>query len=508
MTYNFHVISSLLSFFIIIDQLYYGVGFLLPSSSRRHHFSHHYLNHFSSSNLLSSRNENSNDDEGSPYNEGVEVYEIKSAPKVIQHVDFWGTKWTSNDDDNETTTKVPCVPTLDTRSGPLPPGAYIMEGKSEFDAKPTCRISIAVKRNLVSRDIMDDPDEVVRRLQACVDAGLDTFQLHDQETTSLDIIRRMNENTPSYVKTHWSVSMKAPSKFTNSNSLSPKLEIRQNILNLVEQTGSDGLDSLQVDCSSLKLSKHYGSTLDMFDYLTDLQREGWIRSIGIRGVGLPKLQQDIMTHFGDSIDFQQQDGNLLLPSLSTGSSTSKNFRMDNSLAGGLLTDTYSDKNWRSKNKRIGNSLRDPILLLTKDNKLLLKEWASQHQRRQKRSSSTSVPVWKLYQEQVVERLSWIALKHDVSMSAVALRWVLECSGDYKGDNTKEGSVISTSAVADVIFDSNEMFQNPVLEFRQVFRFQLDDEDKELLSLCTAYEIPSGEEDKYTEIDFDNRALWL
>merc|ERR1712166_1118830 len=110
---------------------------------------------------------------------------------------------------------------------------------------------------------------------ACVDAGLDTFQLHDQETTSLDIIRRMNENTPSYVKTHWSVSMKAPSKFTDSTYLSPKLEIRQNILNLVEQTGSDGLDSLQVDCSSLKLSKHYGSTLDMFDYLTDLQREGW-----------------------------------------------------------------------------------------------------------------------------------------------------------------------------------------------------------------------------------------
>ncbi|MGK3750416.1 MAG: hypothetical protein ACI8RD_002715, partial [Bacillariaceae sp.] len=311
------------------------------------------------------------------------------------------------------------------------------------------------------------------------------------------------------VKTHWSVSMKAPSKFTDSNYLPPKLEIRQNILNLVEQTGSDGLDSLQVDCSSLKLSKHYGSTLDMFDYLIDLQREGWIRSIGIRGVGLPKLQQDIMTHFGDNIDFQQQFGNLLLPPLSTGSSsTYENFRMDNSLAGGLLTDTYSDNNWRSKNKRIGNSLRNPHLLLTKDNKLLLKEWASQHQRRQKRSSSTSVPVWKLYQEQVVERLSWIALKHDVSMSAVALRWVLECSGDYTGDNTKEGSIVFSSAVADVIFDSNEMFQNPVLEFRQVFRFQLDEEDKELLSLCTAYEIPSGEENEYTEIDFNNRALWL
>jgi len=435
--------------------------------------------------------------------EGVEIYKVKNAPKQIDHVNFWGTKWTTADDDNETTEKVPCVPTLDIRSGPLPTRAYFVEGKQEFDAKSTCRIAIAVKLNLVGRDTINDPDEVVKRLQGCVDAGFDTFQLHDQGISSLNIVRRMNENTPSYVNTHWSVSMKARSASTNSN-VSRKLEIRQSVLDLVKQTRGDALDSLQVDCSKFKVPVSYDSTLEMIDYLIDLQREGWIRSIGIKGVGLPKLQQDIMTHFGGNIDFQQQEGNLLLPPLSPdfSSSACRSFRIDNSLASGLLTDNYSNKYWHSK-----NNVRNSHPVLTNDNEHILNKWASQYQGRHTVSSSTSLAAWQLYQKKIVERLSWIALKHDVSMSTVALRWVLECSDVYTGDDTKDGSIVS-SAVADVNFDSKYLYQNPV-EFRQVFRFQLDEEDKDILSRCSSYEDDnSRKESKYSEIDLKNNALWL
>ena len=450
----------------------------------------------------------------------VEIHQHKNnknSQKKIEFVNFWGTKY-SSDDDNETAQmtdprKVPFVPTFDAHDGPLPPGAYIMEGKPEFDSKPTCRISIDVKSG--NSDIMDDPDEVVRRLQACVDAGFDTFQLHDQKTSSLGIIRRMNENTPSYVNKHWSISMKAPTLLSDLNnaSLSPKSDIRHSVLDLIEQTGGDALDSLQVDCSKLQASIPYDTTLEMFEHLVDLQREGWIRSIGVRDIASPKLQQDIITHFGDNIDFQQQEGNLLLPPLSSSHCTSKKYiRMANALAGGLLTDLYSDDR-RSRKKTSNDLQKPPPFLLTNDNMYLLNDWAARRERQQKPSSSSStsvVPVWKIYQDHVVEQMSWIALKHDVSMSAVALRWALECGSGTAGTN--EESPIVSSALADVVFDPKEdVFQKPV-ELRQVFRFQLDEEDKDILSEISSageHDESSRDEEEYnSEIDFNNRAIWL
>jgi len=506
MDYYFLVIFFSVVLVIIEDRSYGVIGFLSPLSSRRNYFTHHYSNISvrDLTRLISASSSNSATIYGNYSLRSRSDISDESAPgEKIDHVYFGGKKWTTTDDDNETTEKVPCVPTLDIHSGPLPTRAYVVEGRQEFDAKSTCRIAIAVKLNLVGRDTINDPDEVVRRLQACVDAGFDTFQLHDQGISSLNIVRRMNENTPSYVNTHWSVSMKAPSASTNSN-LSPTLEIRQSVLDLVKQTQGDALDSLQVDCSKFKVPAPYDSTLEMIDYLIDLQREGWIRSIGIKGVGLPKLQQDIMTHFGSNIDFQQQEGNLLLPPFSSdfSSPTYRSFRIDNSLASGLLTDIYSNKCRHSK-----NNLRNSHPSLTNDNKLILNKWASQYQGRHTVSSLTSLSVWQLYQEQIVERLSWIALKHDVSMSAVALRWVLECSDVNTRNDTKDGPIVS-SAVADVNFDSKYVYQNPV-EFRQVFRFQLDEEDKDMLSRCASYgDDNSRKENKYSEIDLNNNALWL
>jgi len=432
--------------------------------------------------------------------------------KKVEFVNFWGTKIASNDENEMAEMAdprhVPFVPTLDVRDGPLPPGAYIMEGKSEVDAKPTCRISIDVKT--CDADTMDDPDAVVRRLQACIDAGFDTFQLHDQTSRSLDIVRRMNENTPSYINKHWSVNLMTQPISLDSNNLFTKLDIRHSVLDLIEQTGSDALDSLKVDCGCLHTTKSNPSgdiALEIFEHLVDLQREGWIRSIGVRDMESEKLRHDVMTYFGDHIDFEEQEGSLLLPPLLSGLCNSKtNIRMSNALAGGLLTDLYSNDYRRGKITNHYSSSPQP--LLTNDNILVLKEWAKRRERQQQ-SASTTVSPWNQYHKHIVGQLNWIAMKHDVSMSAVALRWAIECGGGAI-DTNGEGPIVS-SVLADIVFDDPECdVAQKLAELRQVFRFRLDEEDRHILSDLSASEhgeSPSNEQEDL-DIDFNNPALWL
>lgn len=435
----------------------------------------------------------------------------KKSQTKIEFVNFWGTKITSNDNNEmaEMTDPrhVPFVPTLDVNDGPLPHGAYIMEGNPAFDAKSTCRISIDVKTGTV--DTIDDNDAVVRRLQSCIDAGFDTFQLHDQTSRSLNIIRDMNKNTPSYVNQHWTVNLKIQSISPDPNLLATKLDVRQTVLDLVEQTGSDALDSLKVDFGSFQAAKSGDFLLEIFEHLVDLQREGWIRSIGIRDVESQQLH-DVMTYFGDYTDFEEREGNLLLPgpAISSNNCNSKPYiRMANALAGGLLTDIYSDDRRRRKSAHYSSSTTQPFL--SNDNMHLLNEWAKLR-KRQKKSISTSVPVWKQYQDDVVGQLGWIAMKHDVSISAVALRWALECGSTAIGTNG-EGQIVS-SALADIEFDSpKDDVAEKLAELRQVFRFQLDEEDRLILCDLSASEldeIRSEEEEGNPDIDFNNPALWL
>ncbi len=420
----------------------------------------------------------------------------------IEFVNFWGTKISSigeNDTEMTDPRHVPCVPTLDVRDGPLPRGAYVLEGNQEFDSKSTCRITIDVKTGKI--ESADDANAIIRRLQSCIDAGLDTFRLHDQTAMSLAIIRRMNENTPSYINKHWSVGLKMHSISTDANTLSTKSDLRQTVLGLVEQTGGDALDSLTVDCGRFPSKKPLLSdevVLETFEHLVDLQREGWIRSIGVRGFESEKLRRDVMNYFGDHIDFEEQEGNLLLPPPDL-YKPQKNLHMSNALAGGLLTDLYNN----DRRRRKIDAPSGPQSLLTRDNMQLLKEWAKRRETQQTTTLSSG-PILKQYQNDVVGQLSWIAMKHDVSISAVALRWTLECS-------TGEGPVVS-SALAEIDFDDPRGdFPQKLIELRQVFRFQLDEEDREILSEISPLQIEEKQdfgEEGFPDIDFNNPRLWL
>ena len=316
----------------------------------------------------------------------------------IEFVNFWGTKISPDDDEDTIDPRnVPCVPTLDIRNGPLPRGAHILEGKAEFDAKPTCRISIDVVADNI--DTSDDLDALVRKLQDCIDAGFDTFRLHDQTPRSLAIIRKMNQNTPSHIQRHWTVDLKIAH---SENPLSVKSDLRQSVLDLVEQTGSDALDSLKIDGDSLYAGNSLmpdEMILEIFEHLVDLKREGWIRSMGFGDIQSEKLRRDITAYFGDHIDFEEREGNLLLPPSGL-YKPENNLRMSNALASGLLTDLYNINDRR----RGKNNLRPstgPEPLLTNDNMKLLKEWSN---RRNEQQTST----WKEYEDDVVSQLDWIA----------------------------------------------------------------------------------------------------
>ena len=419
----------------------------------------------------------------------------------IEFVNFWGTKINSDDEAEMLDPRiVPFVSTLDVRDGPLPRGAHILEGKAEFDAKPTCRITIDVVADNI--DASDDVDALVRKLQDCIDAGFDTFRLHDQTPRSLAIIRKMNQNTPSNIQRHWTVDL----KITHSeNPLSLKSDLRQSVLDLVEQTGGDALDSLKIDCDNLYANNALmpdEMVLEIFEHLVDLQREGWIRSMGVGNIKSEKLRRDLTTYFGDRIDFEEREGNLLLP-IPGLHKPKNNLRMSNALAGGLLTDLYNINDRR----RGKNNLRpstDPELQLTNDNMKLLKEWSN---RRHEQQTST----WKEYQDDVVSQLDWIALKHDVSISAIALRWALECGDSAATGGLGEEPIVS-SVLAEIDFDDPKGdFAQKLIELRQVFRFQLDEEDKEILDDITASLHDHKHQDNgdgFPDIDFNNPALWL
>lgn len=71
----------------------------------------------------------------------------------------------------------------------------------------------------------------------------------------------------------------------------------------------------------------------------------------------------------------------------------------------------------------------------------------------------------------------------------------------------------SSALAGLTIDDPKKAVIRKLEdLRQVFRFRLDEEDKEILFVIAAIEedneIETVDDDEYPDIDFNNRLFWL
>ncbi|KAL3923671.1 MAG: hypothetical protein SGILL_001526 [Bacillariaceae sp.] len=411
-----------------------------------------------------------------------------SPERKIEFVNFWGSKSKKDDDDDDAgisvdPRKVPCVETLDLHDGPLPPGAYLQEGKEEWDAKSTCRIGLNVqlgnnRNGDCSKVGMED---MVQRLQKCIDAGFSTFQLQHQSRRGLELIKKLKHDTPIHVETHWSLRHQVPTAFTSSNPRQQQLETRQSIVALVEQTGGDALDSLQILYNPVS-----PYTLDVLNHLAELQQEGYIRSIGVRDMPPRRVTEMRKARLADVIDFQQQSGNLLLPPEECDSSL--NLWMGNVLASHLLTTT----------------IKDP-LQMTRGQESVLNEWAvrwgamendsticsdggNDHDATSTTFHFSTMRLWNMYQDQVVETLQWVALKHRVSPMTVAIRWALDQGPDsvVQNENGRVDTLpgVVSSGIIDCPLDV-EMFDDLPVEWRKVFRFALDPEDKEMLKECSA-----------------------
>jgi aryl-alcohol dehydrogenase-like predicted oxidoreductase len=201
--------------------------------------------------------------------------------------------------------------------------------------------------------------------------------------------------------------------------------------------------------------------LDVLDCLQDLQREGLIRSIASNKLTPELLRSAVKCGF--SIDSHQIDCNLIEASGYCSSDTQLLCQdlgiplfLSGPLAGGLLTERHMNTKFEPLSFELTRSERRFV-------KSLLPKWAAIH-------AGSKGQVWDTFQRNMMAILADIALKHRVSVSAVALRWALQL--DYVSS-----VVPSCTLMRDPTDD--RPFVRPK-EMRQVFQLELDGEDMERL----------------------------
>jgi diketogulonate reductase-like aldo/keto reductase len=370
----------------------------------------------------------------------------KQQQRKIEFVDFWGTK-TSNREEEENVNglPLPCVPTLDVLDGNLPPGAYHYLGKDDqFDPKRTCRVSLAIDHTISS---IQDPNDLVKPLQDCIDSGFQTFQVMGNNNNNNDLMTRLRRQTPSYVETHFVQSLTIPTIVT------PKI-IREQVLELLAIANADAVDTLLVQYTnnSKEESKYY---LDVLDILIDLQRDGWIRSIGLQN--FPSFLRKQVQHCGFPFDVIQQEGHLLLPPSSSSKSESVATIPQwwtNPLCHDLLTDRFVDSR-----------------TLPPAQWKVVQEWAKQQQKKRNKNTKDLDPL-PLFRRDVWEPLKFMAHeKHEVSMTSVALRWALQ----NQNQNGCSSVVVPMKWSVDPE-RSRQHTQKFLKDLRKVFTFSLDEEE--------------------------------
>jgi len=270
---------------------------------------------------------------------------------------------------------------------------------------------------------------------------------------------------------------------------------------------------------------------DVMNVLTEMQREGLIRSI--HGVHFTSDAIKELNDCGFYLDSNSVECNLLDPtkfqvggdmyrtcqrlekehgSSSSSLSTRKAMRMvfHSPLAGGLLTNKYAhiSRRHRSKTDEPLPSYMLPSEKRCYDTSLRgswKKHYEEVHGTKIKRQHA-----WHVCEESLYKELRYVALKHRVDEASVALRWVMQM--DHAG-SVSVGSSLNTG------FDEGKPFTRP-RDLRKAFSFHLDEEDIERLANVAGrtFHDRSSEDDfdfdsstgwtSDPAIDFANPKLWL
>ena len=260
---------------------------------------------------------------------------------------------------------------------------------------------------------------------------------------------------------------------------------------------SKAMDTLQLYYSPQhSLSYH----LEVLDHLQELVRDGLIRSVSVANFPssllLQAAQEDV--DLVRLVESNQLLYNLLNPN-TVGLEEELVFAdlgikllLNDPLAGGLLTDRHYQAQHGRGTWKLTASERQHV-------KTSLAAWLEHNELVDSSSDS-----WSAYQSKLLPVLAEIAWKHQVSIASVFLRWTLQDKVDI---------VASTVVPLTSLVDDDDWSQSQEA-LRQVFSFELDQDDTNRLDAISGRERPPVVEDEFEDDDndwvpdFSNTALWL
>lgn len=424
-----------------------------------------------------------------------DVQESEIEKKEIVSSNFWNTI-VRKGNESDVRQRIPFVATLD-RDGPLPEGAYLYHGDPRNGVKETCRLSIAldapsIRYTLKMMELTSEP--VVAKMQRLVDSGFTTFQIktpteEHQRWTEEQVLGRFRSDTPHSVvdRCHITIPMTLKS-LLKMDSLKLPSQIRQSVCESLARIGGEAIDCIQIKVKDSE-DKKSPYLFEMMDTLMELKREGLVHSLS--GYNMPSDALQVAKQYDFIIDWNQHDMNLLHSTFHY-NGQKRLFQelripsfISNPLAGGLLTDRYLNRSIMPNAWEFRPSER-----LNWNTQFY--RWARDRDR-SLNSFSVADPtldarLWKLYQSELLATLDTIALKHRTSIAAVALRWGLQL-------DTVASSVVSCR----LVYPDDGMNRKPRQEqLRQVFRFELDKEDMEILWKLT------GQTESLNQLETDNK----
>lgn len=218
--------------------------------------------------------------------------------------------------------------------------------------------------------------------------------------------------------------------------------------------------------------------LDVLDCLIDLQRDGLIRSIGGKNIP-PKLLREAAA-CGFTIDSNHITLNLLDPTQYTHEmrlachDLGIKLLLSSPLGGGLLTNRYFQTRAEPPPWEMTPTERNYLVKV-------VSPWARKHSHDGR---------WRVYQHVMMDTLGDVALKHGVSVASVALRWAMQLD--------HVASVVVACRLGKL--SDGSPFDRP-RQLRQVFQFELDEEDMERLWDASGEQLRKTPD--FNPFDFEN-----
>ena len=376
--------------------------------------------------------------------------------------DFWGstvrtTRWRSP--------HLPSDPAID-QTGTLPAGAYVSSSNSTMNK--VCRVSLAIslgRQRTGGEDV--DPDQMVQTMQSFVEDGLSSFQLeavsspqHVVAWKEEQLYRRFLQESPGTIRrqAHLTVPLQLP---YGPDAVVNRQTIRAKLSGSLLRMGSpETLDCVLLDPGPYKLSDDY--VMDTMDILEDLKREGLL--LAVTGRNLSPFVLRSLSDYGVSVlQRNQRDMN----AANTSNVESILFEHPGTLPlqataplfGGLLTDRFIDREF-----------------IPLSNELSINAQRYMRERFPTTKANSAVE-WRKFQKRELATLRDIARKHGVSTATVAVRSLLQ--------NEQIDSVAVCTKLSGVD-SAGSRRESRKQQFRDVFRFELEEDDMERLWKYSAW----------------------